>query len=125
MYPVPPSVKRHLNRKTQHHGSAASDVFLPPLLLGVDSAKPSQGSWCREVREWGEILPLEYFSFGEGSRPLAESCKILALHVASRDAKADMQLPGLPFALASARGFVLLLRAAKPLTKAVPPPPLS
>lgn len=55
-----------------------------------------------EVRERGEVLSLEYFSFGEGSRPLAESCKILALHMASRDAKADMQLPGLPLALASA-----------------------
>ena len=70
----------------------------------------------------GLIFPLEYFSFGEGSRPLAESCKILALHVASQDAKADMQLPGLPFVLALAQCFVLLLRAAKPLTRAVPPP---
>lgn len=78
-----------------------------------------------KVRERGEVLSLEYFSFGEGSRPLAESCKILALHMASRDAKADMQLPGLPFALASAQCCVLLLMAAKPLTKAVPPPPLS
>ena len=102
MYLVPPSVKCHLNQKTQHHSDAASDVFPPPLLLGVDSAKPSQDSWCMEVRERAEVLSLEYFSFGEGSRPLAESCKILALHMASRDAKADMQLPGLPLALASA-----------------------
>ena len=79
----------------------------------------------QEVRQRGKVLSLEYFSFGEGSRPLAESCKILASHMASRDAKADLQLPGLPFALASFQCCVLLLMTAKPLTKALPPSPLS
>lgn len=58
----------------------------------------------RERGGWG--LWLWYFSFGKGARPLPECSEQFYYPglcvVASGDAQADMELPGLPTALASA-----------------------
>lgn len=72
--PCPPSIKCHLNQKTQHNCDLVSNVF-PPLLswewIGLIQAKVLVG----KGRDESGVVSLYYVSFAEAARPLPELCK--------------------------------------------------
>ena len=113
-----------------HNYDAAPDVSPPPLLLGVDLAKFGLGSWSGKGKE-GVGLVTVVFSLWWRSKAIA--CELLSTAfccpghyiMASRGAKAEVESPGLPSALASRQFCVLLLRAANPWSKAITAPVLS